>query len=200
MIGVKEISVETQKPLPTIGVISKWLESETAKKTYLTLHAIDLLRHGFDVGFRGGISSLYFDKEIAKLPPKDQRDWLMEQMPIKDIHHAIFAPDINKLVILDVDELNIKRDEAREMIMEEIKVKYGVRLNPTNCIIGTIATVKENELNIFDMIYNANDREVVENSASKLAKQGYLLLSRSFEGKSHPTEGRYVPIIGTPNL
>jgi len=175
------VKKEAHQPLPPKDEILSWLESESARMTYLTLYVIDRLRHGSPLG---EFLELYpLTPKVEALSPEERGEWLLEQWPInEDISWALFVPKANnKLVILD-NPWNDHKDEVKDRvrIYSEIRQKiYGNEiLTPLDFIAGTVATVKENGWKIFDLLYDVVPLDLATTSAKGLADRGYILLAR----------------------
>jgi len=172
---------EVHQPLPPKDEILSWLESESARMTYLTLYLINELRHGFPPGI---FSELYpLPSKIEALSPEERGEWLLEQWPIKDLSWAVFVPKLdNQLVILD-NLWNDHKDEVKNQFRNDVKIDGGGELSPLDFIAGTVATVKENGWKIFDLLYDVVPVDLAKISAKGLADQGYILLTRKGDPK-----------------
>ncbi len=183
--------------MPPKDHVLAWLDSETAFKTYKTLFAIDLLQHGIWDG-PGGLNTIYYDADVAKLPGEKQLEWLEEQMPIKDIHHAIFIPKINKLMVDDNFFLDQHRDFAIENLQQKARNDQKLpNLSHVDFNSGVVATIKENGWKIF-RLNEVNETELFPESARGLSGQGYLLMRSELAGSNHPEDGRLKLITAEP--
>lgn len=187
--------LEAPRSLPPKDVVMRWFESETARKVYLTLLGIDLARHGFDVGFREGLSEQYYDPEVAKLSPEEQLGWLKERMPVEDVRHAAYIPELDRLLVSGEDEFltHIERTSVERQLEAVDAVSRGY-----TTLIGTVATVKENGWRIFDLMPLGYETQTkaIEASIEKLARRGIILLRHSDGGAEvDVADGKYEPIF-----
>lgn len=178
---------------PSEAEIRRWLATEEASLVYRTLLGIDLIQHRFDVGFEGGLSSLYYDPEVQKLAPKEQTRWLFEQMPITDIAHAAFILDANTLLISQLPD-NMWLDG--EKAFAEFEDSFQEALDRESQIVpGMVATVKSNGWRIFDTMYNFYKQPTLLRSAQLLRTHGYVLLARPVVDKSQGAHAHYEAVL-----
>jgi len=171
--------------IPQKDEIIAWANSEEGHHVYKTLNGIDLARHGFDEGFRWGLSSLYYDEKVSKKSPQEQYEWLKEQMPIKEIFHAAYIPEIDKMLLSDEDEWLTKRS-----CLDDRLDRIDITGRGYHYVVGTIATVKSNRWRIFDILHIYRlESEDLQSSKEGLARRGYILLYQDREKE------QYIPIL-----
>ncbi len=184
---MSEIKNEVQTVLPIKEEIEAWINSDSGKKTYLTMFAIDLADHGLDQGIKGGLSSLYYDPEVAKLCPEEQYQWLKDQMPIEDIRHAAYIPESDTIILSAEDEF-LSRIEASS-VEHDKRLERAVKKGH-NIYTGMSARIKETGWRIFVIRFTESRMwkkpelsPIKALTISGLAKNGYLILRPSWSGE-----------------
>lgn len=81
-------------PIPSREEVEEWIESEEGQHVYRCLGAIDRARHGN----RRHLLRLYHNEEVSKKPTEEQLEWLKEQMPIEEIYHAAYIPEMDSFI------------------------------------------------------------------------------------------------------
>lgn len=166
-------SVENQKPLPSEKKILKWLETEEASQTYKALRALDLLHHARSDALN---LSEYFNLplEIKKLSLRQQKRWLLNQLPIKDTRHALYIPKDGRLILST-------QSQAWKHLNDTILTNISDHLETDKLVCGIGTEIKSSGQKIFvpDHISSAS-AGLTPNMISEKSLNDFLLKNPGF--------------------
>lgn len=181
--------------LPPKKKIEAWLQTNEGMELFKVMSAIDASHHGhYDIFIPEYLDELCFIPETSYVDPLQTARRIVEigQIPIRDVHNAVYVPAVDELLLSPEFEFLIHPDSHAEPPYKSSLIQIvhdsGLIDTPHKVLLGVTATIKSNKWNMFetsDIKYPSGLDVSMQIIAGGLANNGILLLFR------HDLEEKY---------